>query len=339
MKKVSPTWTEIDLEDGFGALIDEIARALQRDAGLPASSPLPGTSKTASRHGGQRQSRGYSIPKLALDIGSISDSVGQLAAEERLSFGAREYQVFNQCIDTAIASALEQFWSQSREQQENGEAERLGFLAHELRNALASARAAFVILRRGQVGVNSRTGDVLERGLTRLENLVGQALVAVHLHAPVELDAKRIPVAKMLREVVDAVVPGRGIVVRVDSSEMLVVTADEKLLVSAIGNLFDNALKFTKSGGTVVLRGREDGGTVVIEVEDECGGLPPGRPDELFVPFVQRGSDRRGLGLGLAIATKAAKAHSGGLSVENLPGKGCIFALSVEREPSVEAKK
>src|SRR5215203_3968213 len=85
MKQASPAWSETDLDTGFDGLMDEIVRALQRDAGFPVTSPLPGTSETAQRHGGYRQVRGYAIEKLATDIGSISDSVGQLAGEKGLS--------------------------------------------------------------------------------------------------------------------------------------------------------------------------------------------------------------------------------------------------------------
>jgi hypothetical protein len=66
-----------------------------------------------------------------------------------------------------------------------------------------------------------------------------------------------------------------------------------------------------------------------VEVEDECGGLPEGKAEELFTPFVQRGADRSGFGLGLAITKHAAEAHHGTVQVSNLPGKGCIFMLSL----------
>lgn len=103
--------------------------------------------------------------------------------------------------------------------------------------------------------------------------------------------------------------------------------ADERLLFSALSNLLQNAMKFTKSGGHVVLRALPEEGHVLIEVEDECGGLPPGKAEELFEPYVQRSEDRRGLGLGLAITREAIHLHGGELFVRNTPGKGCVFAV------------
>ena len=62
-----------------------------------------------------------------------------------------------------------------------------------------------------------------------------------------------------------------------------------------------------------------------MEIEDQCGGLPEGKTEELFIPFVQRGGDRSGFGLGLAITKAAIETHRGRVQVSNLPGRGCIF--------------
>jgi signal transduction histidine kinase len=62
-------------------------------------------------------------------------------------------------------------------------------------------------------------------------------------------------------------------------------------------------------------------------VEDACGGLPAGAGAELFEPFVQRGADRSGLGLGLAIARQAIEAHGGTVELRNRPGHGCVFTV------------
>ena len=94
-------------------------------------------------------------------------------------------------------------------------------------------------------------------------------------------------------------------------------------------NLLSNAFKNTPAGGHVGLRARAEDRRLLIEVEDECGGLPPGKGD-LFQPFGERrGSDRSGLGLGLAIARKAVRAHGGEITIRNLSGKGCVFIVDV----------
>src|SRR6202034_3986997 len=98
-------------------------------------------------------------------------------------------------------------------------------------------------------------------------------------------------------------------------------------------NLAQNALKFTRPGTTVKLGASTTTDRVLISVEDECGGLPPGRAENLLKPFTQRSHDKSGLGLGLAICHKAAKAMAGELHIRDLPGKGCICTLDLPKQP------
>ena len=75
-------------------------------------------------------------------------------------------------------------------------------------------------------------------------------------------------------------------------------------------------------------RGNEDG-RLLIEVEDECGGIPASDGDPFQSFGERRGRDRTGLGLGLSIARKAVRAHGGDIHIHNLPGKGCVFTVDV----------
>jgi signal transduction histidine kinase len=73
---------------------------------------------------------------------------------------------------------------------------------------------------------------------------------------------------------------------------------------------------------------------VLIEIEDECGGLPcrdADADDELFRPFEQRNTDRTGLGLGLAFSRWAVDANDGRIYARNLPNKGCVFTIDLPR--------
>jgi len=86
----------------------------------------------------------------------------------------------------------------------------------------------------------------------------------------------------------------------------------------------------------VQLRGRVEDGRAVIEVEDCCGGLEPGKIEEAFAPFVRLDQQQSGFGLGLAIAKEAVDAHGGSIRVQNLPGKGCIFVLVLPISISID---
>jgi signal transduction histidine kinase len=94
-------------------------------------------------------------------------------------------------------------------------------------------------------------------------------------------------------------------------------------------NLLHNAFKNTPADGRVVLRAHADERRLLVEVEDECGGIPSSKGDLFQVFGDRRGSDRSGLGLGLSIARKAVRAHGGEILIRNMPGKGCVFVIEV----------
>lgn len=66
-----------------------------------------------------------------------------------------------------------------------------------------------------------------------------------------------------------------------------------------------------------------------IDVEDKCGGLATNAAETMFEPFTQLGSDRTGLGLGLAVARQNVESMGGTLTVKNLPQVGCIFTIGL----------
>ena len=111
----------------------------------------------------------------------------------------------------------------------------------------------------------------------------------------------------------------------------LAVLADRELLASAVGNLLQNAFKFTERHTEVSLSAHAAGDRVLIEVEDHCGGLPPGAAEQMFQPFVQNDADRSGLGLGLSICRNSVEANEGALRVRDLPGSGCVFVIDLPR--------
>jgi len=93
--------------------------------------------------------------------------------------------------------------------------------------------------------------------------------------------------------------------------------------------VLQNAFKYTPQGRTVIFGARAHAGRLLIEVQDECGGIPEHKGD-LFQAFGdRRGSDRSGLGLGLSIARQAVRANAGDIHVRNMPGKGCIFTIDL----------
>jgi signal transduction histidine kinase len=111
----------------------------------------------------------------------------------------------------------------------------------------------------------------------------------------------------------------------------LAVDADRDLLFSAVGNLLQNAFKFTRPKTEVSLNAYAAADRILIDVCDNCGGLPPGFAEHRFLPFVQAGADKSGLGLGLSICRRAVTVNDGLLSVRDIPGTGCVFTIDLPR--------
>jgi signal transduction histidine kinase len=73
------------------------------------------------------------------------------------------------------------------------------------------------------------------------------------------------------------------------------------------------------------------GDRALIEIQDQCGGLPAGLADTMFRPFEQGHSDRSGIGLGLSISRRAVEAMEGKIGVRDIPGEGCVFTIDLPR--------
>jgi signal transduction histidine kinase len=251
-----------------------------------------------------------------------------------------DFRTLNRCLDDAIAGAVTEYGRERNQSTLDGEtargSERLGFLAHELRNLLNTAILAFEVLKTGNVGVAGSTGTVLHRSLMGLRALIGRSLAEVRLTQGVQ-NREPLLVSRFIEELspaatLEANARGIGLTVR-PVEDGVAIEADRQILAAVVGNLLQNALKFTRPRTTVTLRVGAGAERVLIEIQDECGGLPGENLNELFRPFEQRGVDRTGLGLGLAFSRWGAEANDGRVYARNLPEKGCVFTVDLPRLP------
>jgi signal transduction histidine kinase len=320
-----------ELDHGVPAFLTQLSETLRLEASTtPFASNAIGS--TAAQHGAELRALGFSVSQVVHDYGDICQAITELAIEQRAPLTTEEFHTLNRCLDTAIAEAVTEHARMTAPTMPPAATERLGQTAHELRDGLNTALLAFNALKRGTVAINGSTGAVLGRSLLRLRHVIDRTLVEVRLSAGQQW-REPTRVLSFLRELEQA---GRlhaeyhGIEFTVEPVDpTLTVDADQQLLASAIMNLMQNAFKCTRPGGHVRLRARGDEARVLIEVEDECGGLPENTADP-FQPFGERrGRDRTGLGLGLSIARKALRAHGGEIHIRNLPGKGCMFVAEI----------
>jgi diguanylate cyclase (GGDEF)-like protein len=328
-----PIPTEAELTNGLPRFLDQLIAVLGAKNGEVASDP-DGVAASATIHGGDLLRRGLTVGQVVQDYGSICQSVTEVAAERHTAITAEEFQTFNQCLDEAIAGAVTEYEHERDRAVSGPETEQLGFLAHEMRNLLATSILTFEVLQRGSVGVNGNTGTLLGRSLRRMRVLVDRTLAQVRLEAPVQY-SERVGIAKLIEEIeIVATIEAKAYDVQLSiepGPHDAAVIGDHQILASVVANLVQNAFKFTRRRGHISVRASSTDERVLIEVHDECGGLPPGKAEELFLPFEKRGADQTGLGLGLAISLRGVQAIGGQITVRDLPGKGCVFTVELPR--------
>jgi signal transduction histidine kinase len=280
--------------------------------------------------------RGLLVSDVVHHYGNVCQAITELAVERDTAISTDDFRMLNLCLDDAIAAAVAAFGREQNQITLDEETarvnERAGFMAHEIRNLLNTAIIAFEVLKRGDVAAGGSTGAVLQRSLMGARTLTNQSLADVKLTQGVQNPEQFVASAFISELAAAATLEGnaRGIELRVIAgNEEVLIEVDRQALAAVVMNLLQNAFKFTKPGTTVVLRTRTTAERVLLEVEDECGGLPGGSVDGLFRSFEQRGPDRSGSGLGLAFSRRAIEASHGRIYARNLPEKGCVFTIDL----------
>ena len=342
-----PKPTRNDLAHGIPIFLDQLIETLtieqtsesvRRRAGSDgqrASTSEIGS--MAALHGRDLLERGFTLEQVVRDYGDVCQAVTNLAYKTGAPIEVDEFRTFNRCLDNAIAGAVTEYaYRQAAVTAEDGFQalnSRLGPLAHELRNYLHIATYAVKAIKAGSVGMSGATGGVLDRSLIGMRNLINRSLAEVRVTAGLPPRFKAVRLADFLSEVassasLDPLARECRFAVTPTDADMEV-DVDPEMLAAAVGNLLQNAFKFTKRHSEVRLHAHVAGGRVLIEIEDHCGGLPSGIPDKLLLPYVQGGSDRSGLGLGLDICRRSVEANNGFLRVRDIPGSGCVFTIDL----------
>jgi K+-sensing histidine kinase KdpD len=334
---------------GIPVFIDQLigALAIEQRAAQSSVNSADGTaqgasntevSKTAKLHGRDLLKQGFTLEQVVRDYGNVCQAVTSLAFETGAPITVDEFRTFNRCLDHAIAGAVTEYARQGAlasglvAEPSNS---RLGLLAHELRNYLQTATLVVAAIKAGNVGISGATGAVLDRSLLGMRGLIDRALEEVRLNARTPPRRETIKLSHFLGKLklsasFDAMARGTPFTLAPIADD-IAVFAEPEMLAAAVGNLLQNAFKYTMRHTEVQLRARALDGRVLIDIEDRCGGLPAGATETMFLPFAQNGDDRSGLGLGLDISRRSVEANGGVLTVHNVPGVGCIFTIDLPR--------
>lgn len=328
-----PPPSKAEIDHGVPLFLDQLVDALRVGVGSSAE-----IGRSAILHGHDLLLRGFTVSQVVHDYGDVCQSVTELAGEMNAPISTDDFRLLNLCLDDAIAEAVTQYGrerNQSSVEAETGrENERLGFFAHELRNLIHTAMIAFEVVKSGNVGIAGSTGTVLHKSLVGARDLIAHSLAEVRLSQGAQ-NPKQFLVAGFIDELAAAAkldANARNVKLTVMPVEDgVAIEADRQVLAAVMTNLLQNAFKFTRPGSTVTLRVAVSAERVLLEVQDECGGLPNTDVEELFRPFEQRGANRTGVGLGLAYSRWATEANNGRIYARNLPHVGCVFTVDLPR--------
>lgn len=287
---------------------------------------------------------------VALALGSVPLARSIAAPVERLTAAARalgrgDLKARSGVCARGEVGELARAFDEMAERIEalvRSEQELLANVSHEIRTPLARMRVALELAAEGDLEKARRFLGEIGTDLGELDRLVEDVLAAARLDlaaggAPGALPIRREPLAPAaLAETAAArfraARPDRVLEVTVEPG-LPALQADAALLARLLGNLLDNAAKYSDPPSPVGLGVRRAPGVVILEVRDRGIGVPPEDLPRLFTPFFRtdRSRDRGtgGVGLGLALARRIAEAHGGTLAAAAGEGGGTVLTVTL----------
>lgn len=261
------------------------------------------------------------------EMAGTATRISEGAFDERLPVPTEESEL--SLLARALNAAFERFSTSVRKlEQFTSDA------SHQLRNPLMGLRGSGeVVLQRERTPAEYRDaiGGMLEES-ARLSQMVEQLLACARLDAArLRMDFAPLEATALLREASHlrrAQAASKGQRLDIEDGPPAPLRGNRALLVEAIANLLDNAIRHAPPGSVIALRAAADAGGVALCVADPGSGIPEEQRAKLFTRF-QRGdhSDPKGSGLGLAIVAEIAHLHGGSVEARNRPQGGAEFVL------------
>jgi len=219
--------------------------------------------------------------------------------------------------------------------------------AHQLRTPLTRIRGELDLILRSDAADPTRSQlEGIQQEVERLSRACGRLLLLARLDQQARdasLLTERVDLEAMVSELLEQMAPlaqDRGVGLRRGATSRLHVRGSRPLLVEALLNLLDNAIRVTPEGNAVTVSIDAEGGAARLSVEDRGPGVPPEERERIFQPFYRiprasAGDTDEGSGLGLAIVRGIAQAHGGRVEVIAAPTGGSVFSLVLPAPPAL----
>ena len=214
----------------------------------------------------------------------------------------------------------------------------LAVVAHDLRNPLNTVSMAVTLMLEStppERVQERRQVEIVRRAADRMNRMIQDLLDVKRMESGrLTIDARPEPPSALINDTIDMLRPlAAGSTIRLETSideRLPPVLADAARVQQVLSNLVGNAVKFTPRNGRITVCAERIDGEVRFGVIDTGPGIPPEQVPHIFGRFWQaKTSDRRGIGLGLAIAKGIVEAHNGRIWVESHVGLGSTFYFTL----------
>ena len=279
--------------------------------------------------------------KLVTGVNLLTDAFEKAALELQEARGSLERRVEQRTAELAQANREMLRLYREAQRADQLKSEFIAVLSHELRNPLAPIRTGLQLLRRSPPGspMAARAWEIMQRQTEHLTRLVDDLLDVTRIsRGKIDLCRARVDLRDVVRASCDDLrslfEPGR-LDLRLELPPGPIwVDADATRVAQVVGNLLQNAAKFTPAGGIVAVTVAAGGGRAEISVRDTGVGIEPGEVERMFEPFAQaeQGLARTqgGLGLGLPLAKGLVELHGGSIRARSEGhGRGSEFVVSL----------
>ncbi len=211
-------------------------------------------------------------------------------------------------------------------------------MVHELRTPLAAIKATTYVILKPEIDDERRAQmiEIIGQETDRLTRMTTEFLDLARLESGrAHLAQEQINLVTLMESAVETVRPQATdrdltLVTEVDPPDLPIITGDEQKLKQVLLNLLTNAIKYNREGGTVTLRGSQEGNSIVVSVQDTGLGISQESQDHIFERFYRVADTEgytQGTGLGLAIAKRIVEGHGGEISVASESGVGTTFTF------------
>jgi signal transduction histidine kinase len=290
---------------------------------------------TAENLDAQRRFRGY-------EAGAVDFVYKPIEAEVLRSKAGVFFELFRQRQQIASQRDALQSQAEALTEADVRKDEFLATLAHELRNPLAPLRHGLDILRKRPDGPDSaEIREMMDRQLVHLVRLIDDLLdVSRVTQGKIELRKTRVELSEIVRSAIEVSRPwvdsaAHALIVDLPP-EPLWIEGDLTRLAQIVGNLLNNAAKYTPEGGRIELAVRGTEETAEISVSDNGVGIAADMQSKVFQLFTQVDNhldrSRGGLGIGLALVKRLVDMHEGTIDLESAgEGKGTTFRVRIPR--------